>query len=692
LEFAKQLRSPLLAQWNTLTLYPLSAIYLVLPLPWSLSIFCLGHLFLAGFGMYVLAHSYTNDRFAAAVAGFGFAFNGLALNCLMWPNNIAALGWMPWVIWAVGQGWQRGGRAILLAAFVGSMQMLSGAPEIILFTWVIVGGLWLSTLLGGTVSKASLFGRLVLMVVLIGAISAVQLLPFLDLLAHSERDNEFGRGTWAMPKWGWLNLVVPLFKCRQSGTGPCFQPNQFWTSSYYPGISVLILALFSGRFVPQRKVTLFWGVTLLALLLSLGDDCFFYAALHKLIPASGFMRFPIKFVILATFALPLLAAFAIPRLRVQASDSAVPAKPVIRWLLIIGAIFAALITGCTAYSMLHPFGDLPSRTMLLNGAMRIVSLALFLGILFCLRRSLKPGVRTALQSAFLFSIAIDAWTHAPNQNPTVAPEIYAPRVVARELNVPPTDEISRAFINRPTSTTFFRSLLHDPAKDFIGKRFGLLGNCNLLEGVPTTDGFYSLYLPKQRELWTQLWFSTNFPSGLADFLGIARISTNVFEWQARTSALPILTIGASPVYADPATTMSRLFDPSFNASSAVYLPVESRLTINCTNDATARIIRKNISNSQITATTECSTGAILSVAQSDYHRWKAYVDGKPAKIWRANYAFQAVEVPPGRREVKLVYEDPPLVYGGVISGSTLFACLIACYWKRRLGRDEEVGT
>ncbi len=39
---------PFLAQWNTLTLYPLSLFYLVFPLPWSLGVFCLGHLFLAG--------------------------------------------------------------------------------------------------------------------------------------------------------------------------------------------------------------------------------------------------------------------------------------------------------------------------------------------------------------------------------------------------------------------------------------------------------------------------------------------------------------------------------------------------------------------------------------------------------------------------------------------------------------------
>src|ERR1041384_414234 len=45
---------PFLAQWNTLALYPGSLIYLLLPLPWSVSVFCLAHLFWAGIGMYFL--------------------------------------------------------------------------------------------------------------------------------------------------------------------------------------------------------------------------------------------------------------------------------------------------------------------------------------------------------------------------------------------------------------------------------------------------------------------------------------------------------------------------------------------------------------------------------------------------------------------------------------------------------------
>src|SRR5208282_3609848 len=129
---------PFLAQLNTLALYPLSLIYLLLPLTWSLPFFCLLHLFLGGMGMYFLAARWTGSRAGAAVAGVVFAFNGLTLNFLMWPSHIATFAWMPWVILLTEAGWREGGRKLVPAALAAAMQVLAGGPESILFTWLIL--------------------------------------------------------------------------------------------------------------------------------------------------------------------------------------------------------------------------------------------------------------------------------------------------------------------------------------------------------------------------------------------------------------------------------------------------------------------------------------------------------------------------------------------------------------------------
>src|SRR5213593_4048751 len=127
---------PFLAQWNTLALYPPSLIYVLLPLPWSLNFFNLLHLYLGGIGMFCLARRWTNHAAAAGVAGVAYAFGGLMVSALMWPNNIAALGWLPFVLVFGERATRQGGSSCVRALPIMTLQFLSGAPEITALTWV----------------------------------------------------------------------------------------------------------------------------------------------------------------------------------------------------------------------------------------------------------------------------------------------------------------------------------------------------------------------------------------------------------------------------------------------------------------------------------------------------------------------------------------------------------------------------
>jgi uncharacterized membrane protein YfhO len=45
----------------------------------------------------------------------------------------------------------------------------------------------------------------------------------------------------------------------------------------------------------------------------------------------------------------------------------------------------------------------------------------------------------------------------------------------------------------------------------------------------------------------------------------------------------------------------------------------------------------------------------LVIAQTWYPGWSATLNGKPAPLYRANFAFQAVAVSPGETDVTLAY-------------------------------------
>jgi hypothetical protein len=67
-------------------------------------------------------------------------------------------------------------------------------------------------------------------------------------------------------------------------------------------------------------------------------------------------------------------------------------------------------------------------------------------------------------------------------------------------------------------------------------------------------------------------------------------------------------------------------------------------------------------------------GGYLVNTDTYYPGWRAYVDGRPAPLYRANVAFRAVLVPPGRHTVTFRYEPRSLRVGAAVSA--LAACVI----------------
>jgi hypothetical protein len=675
---------PFLAQWNTVCLYPLSLIYILLPLNLGLTCFLLVHLFLAGFGMYLLASHWTGNRLAAAVAGVAFTFNGLTLNCLMWTSTLAALAWMPWVILLVEKAFHSGQRRrMVIAALAGALQMLAGTPEIIFFTWLVLCALWLGKMMGDRRARLEVFWRAVFILAIITCLSAAQLFPFLDLLGHSERTSSYGTSLWSIPSWGWANFFVPLFHCYKSPLGVYFQPWQDWTSSYYLGIGVLALGLLAVALTRSFIVWLLAALAIFGFAVALGDGGFVHAMLLKIFPPLGFMRYPVKFVSLTVFSVPLLAAFAVARF--QNGDANQLARAW-KWAAGVLVLFVTIIGGILAYAFVRPFPTEHWRQLFENGLARTIFLPLIFAAVFFYGKTRNPRRRPITGLLLLVFIWLDLVTPAPRQNPTVEASVFAPGLLTQRMNPAPQPGEARALMTRQSHDLFYSSMLNDAYQDYLGRRCALLGDCNLLDDIPVADGFYALYVREQRGLFLQFFSSpTNaFPGGLADFLGISQISDpeKVLAWQSRSSYLPFCSIGAKPEFVELSNTPALLLAQNFNPRKTVYLPPEAKALLNVTNGTQGTIRQTHFTARRVELEAEASTPAMLVLSQTYYHPWRAYVNGEPARIFRANYAFQAIQIPQGRSNVKLVYEDKAFVYGAAISITTMLGCLIALCPKR----------
>jgi hypothetical protein len=220
---------------------------------------------------------------------------------------------------------------------------------------------------------------------------------------------------------------------------------------------------------------------------------------------------------------------------------------------------------------------------------------------------------------------------------------------------------------------------------YLRNRLALRANCNLLDEVPQIDGFFSL-TPREAYRVTALPYdqsNRSFPA-LLDFLGVSQttLGGNTLEWAPRPSAMPLVTAGQQPVFADDRAAFGALSQTNLDLRQLVFMPLEARGSISATRQTSARVLATKFADQEITLRCDAPATSLVVVSQTYYPAWKGYVDGQPAKIWRANYAFQALQVPAGRHSVQLIYKDRAFLAGAIFSGLGLLSSA-GLWWAAR---------
>lgn len=692
---------PFLAQWGTMVLYPGSLIYLLLPLPWSLNLFALLHLWLAGFGMYWLARRWLNDGGAASLAGVAFVFNGVTMSCLLWPNYTVALGWMPFVVRLTERAWREGGRRVILAALAGTLQMLAGVPELVGMTWLVVAAWWFcqavfgdpeappGTSLGAATPVAPSRGvqarRLVGVGALVAGLSAAQWLPFLELLALSQRAAGLADPRWSLPLAGLANLVVPRFHTFPTTQGAFFQHGQEFFSSTYLGAGLVALAVLGVGVVRDRRFWVLLALSGLGLGLALGNASPLTDWLGRALPIAGLARYPVKLVLLAVFALPLLAAFAMQAwVRLAASNQAAARVRLMGSGGVVLLAMAVILWIERRQPMSLSQWDAAWPDTLLRAAALGATL-LFVGLLPSARQDAQ---RIGLTVLLLVVPWAEAMRDRGRQNPTLPTRLLQPGLI--EAGAHPQAGEGRVMISPQAEASLLNSRVAGLEADFTGKRLALWSNLNLLERVPKVNGAATLRLREQAQVEQRLYDRTRAPPArLMDFLGVTQTSSasNLVEWVPRATARPLISAGHRPVFVAAASLPDALVGPEFAPDKMVYLPEAARDdwairagNSNLHDTVAARITPARFGSHRLEFAVESPAPAWVVVAQSYHPAWRVWVNGARVPLWRANHAFQAFVVPAGCSDVRLVYQDRRFWLGLVVSVLTSAGCALG--WRR----------
>jgi hypothetical protein len=247
---------------------------------------------------------------------------------------------------------------------------------------------------------------------------------------------------------------------------------------------------------------------------------------------------------------------------------------------------------------------------------------------------------------------------------------------------------SRAMLSLEAILAHRTKMLTNAASAYLLNRLGLYNNLNLLDGLPKIDGFLALELREERELRFTLYPGANaYRIPLANFLSVSQVNseTNIFVWTTRSNYLPMATAGQKPIFLDPHNTLAALDNPGFDPSHVVYLFPEDQAQVSVTNQTSAQIISSNWTAHRVELEVQAPERSLVVIGQSFHHNWQAAVDNKRTKLFQANYAFQAFEVPSGLHHVTLAYRDRAFQAGLVVSVATLvFVAVLAGLPRRKI--------
>lgn len=307
------LGAPLLANYQSGVLYPLSAVIDLFPNPFGVGLYLALHFALGGLGMNALLARRGLSGEARLLGAIVYMFGGVFISISAW-SHLAVAAWIPLAIVAAEEvvGDPRPRRFLWLVALL-TLQVLGGAPESFAQSAALVAAAAL--LAPGEMPRR----RRLLLVSVAGGLAvslcALQLLPTAEYFRQTTRSGglpaEQAMKYSLQPK----TLETLLVPHRIDGGLVAPMPEThiplFW--SVYVGLAPLALA---GLGIFSRDGSRWTMAAAAALLLALGDHTPVFPFLYKTFPwFFGAFRYPEKFLLTAHLALALLAAVGASRLQ-----------------------------------------------------------------------------------------------------------------------------------------------------------------------------------------------------------------------------------------------------------------------------------------------------------------------------------------------------------------------------------------
>lgn len=629
--------------------------------------FILIHYAFAGFGMYLFAKKILDcDDLSAIFAGISYMFGGFIVAQAIHQMIVYHMALFPLVAYLFFRGFNDWKYALGAGLLMGIMY-LGGHPQSTLFFTFFLGVAALYELTTRALRKhdgerldLGVVLRCIVPVVVGLGIFAIQLLPSQELADLSRRDViTYEKSVEGSLSWGHLlTYVMPrLFgvsNAAQDATVPYWNGPYYmsWESALYIGVLPLFFALIGAALGWKRRyVPLLVGMSLFAILFALGENFFLYKIFFNL-PLFDRFRTPARMVMVASFALAALAAVGLHHALLsdwKKRNSVFIAGGVLAgvWLLTVLGTF-------TASSFLP--GVAAEANASINWAATSAALPVLalIGVVFLIMMGKFRGSVMAIGVIVITLIELFTYGQGLNASP-ISPE--------------------EQFRQQPELVELIKT---EQAKD-VNRARTRMGNTMLLkrnqgayDRIQLIEGYNPLVLQRvspetadpeaQADLMNMMWSITDAASGTADF-------------QPRYTYIHRAKMYyKTEVRPDEQARALLKTDPTFDYRNVMLLEEQASISI-AKEDPNPGIKMQRYSTDEIALEVTTAENGMLFLSEVYYPAWKAYVDDKPVKIFRAFTSLRAVEVPKGTHKVELRYESEAFATGSLITITTLILSL-----------------
>jgi hypothetical protein len=682
---------PNLASSQGALMFPVNLLLLPVPPFYAAGLAAFLKLFLAGWFtmLYVRALGVSNG--GAFLSGVVFSLGGFMIVWLGHPHVNSAM-WLPLFPYLIERFFQcvRGRTSVVRVCLVFTLafgcMLLGGHPPTMVHVTLFTGIYFLFRWLGHRRERPFKQTGLWLCAILAGfLLAAPAIVPFLEYDQHSAESfssQGLQRSAMRLP----LNSLIFYLVPRLSGSpvdgwqetllrlGVGNDLPNFNERTGYAGILPLLFALYA---VVQRRVRLVWfyaAIIAVSFLFICGMPPL--PAILGVLPVLHAIN-PMRLMLVVGFSVAVLAGMGWDefqragagrlKLLVMAGFWTAIGLVFLGYWLAVAPQWHALSAGC--------------RSFLLPQFLMLAGSLLVSGVLVL--RAVSLRLAGALALAW---IVVDMLVFARGYNPQITRDRYYPATPAIEWLQQNTDGfriLGDATILMPNVAEVFG------LRDARGCDFTTVRRYEeLITGTAGDFHFYTVNssLPGAFQLLgVKYLLAFNAPNpDPAQFEPVYTNVITIFRYRpVRTRALVVNDYRVEP---DSATVLNRVRSGTFDPQRELLLEADpeagpavsaASLTAAATN-TTARIVSDQADSVSVEA--ELSRPGFLLLLDTYFPGWKATVNGQPARIYRADYNFRAVQLPAGKSTVCFSYQPASFRIGIALGAAGLL--ILGAMWFR----------